>query len=265
MKIEKVGLIRMAGMRYRHTVKGIFLPLGFLGFVVSFGALFLGWCTYRFIHVSPSYEILFLIFVGTLTVYNLDHLSDLNADRVTNPLRYRFIMSNLGKVFLLTRVSVLLSFVLVVEVGVGKILFLFPVFLFGIFHNKLKGNTFFSASYITISWIVVVIIFPATINGKFWESLPMGCVVGTALFANAYACGLREGQAAHTTIPKVPILVAISGVILGLLFSRLKQLIAIPAVTAATLFLFEEDELFETMYLDGALLAASVFTLFVIH
>jgi len=104
-----------------------------------------------------------LAFCGTLVVYNVDRLRDLDRDRATAPARSAFVTRHGAGLALLTVAAGLLSAGFAVAAGPRALLVLAPIFGLGLLHRRLKHVTFAKSAYITAAWVGVAVGLPFAI------------------------------------------------------------------------------------------------------
>ena len=147
----------------------IFRILEFFAFtslIVAFLSLTLALCTISFLNLDINYNLLLLIFFGTLTIYNIDHLRGLGRDTISNPKRVIFIRNNLNSFYVLSAASFILSLLFLFRTGFKILPLLIIPFLLGIVHRRIKKLNLFSAIYITISWVIITTILPAYLGSR---------------------------------------------------------------------------------------------------
>lgn len=204
---------------------------------------------------------IFLIFSGTLFIYNLDHIIDIKPDRTTNPQRSRYIHKNKSGLILLTTISGIIAACIFYSCQIRDNLMLIPVFLFGIFHWKFKSRKLFSAFYITCSWLLVVVIFPLSNSFEFNINIAfLLLILGLTIMGNAlvFMADDMNTDKKNKTVYCSKLLV-----LAALLFSlispdNLKFLLFIPALTLLALFFYRQNEKYVLLYLDGALLLGGI-------
>ena len=68
--------------------------LAYTGTIAALFAVSISIFTFVFLGSAINYFLILLILCGTLVIYNLDHLKDINSDKSTNPKRVKFISEN---------------------------------------------------------------------------------------------------------------------------------------------------------------------------
>ena len=140
----------------------------------------------------PSFAVLGTAVSGTLVIYNIDRLRDLDRDLVTSPARSAFISRNIGAITLLTVVSAAVACACALSVGVRAIVLLIPALLLGLFHRRLKGFTFAKPAYITTAWVLVIVGLPAIVAPAD-HIVPVTAVLALSIAANVIASNVRDG------------------------------------------------------------------------
>ncbi|NIP30821.1 MAG: hypothetical protein GTO02_13210, partial [Candidatus Dadabacteria bacterium] len=181
--------------------------LAFLSIIVSATASLLALCTFTYLGSKIPYDIIALIFSGTLSIYNIDHLRGLKSDSGTNPLRTVFIRKYLLNIKIIIVISLIFSLFLGFKTGLLELYWLLPAIFLGLLHRRIKNNNLFSGIYITISWLIVTVIFPASIHGKLSQIFLPSLIIGTALFSNAYISSSKD-KPNHLHKAKISLIIA---------------------------------------------------------
>lgn len=211
-----------------------------------------------------------LAFCGTLVVYNLDRLRDLERDRTTAPLRSAFVSRHRSVLIGLTCVAALASAGLGVLLGARAIAALLPVLLLGLLHRRLKSIAYAKPFYIALAWVVVTVMLPAVLLDVRQRAAWVAGIFGLTILANVIACNLRDGEAASAALGAgVPLRLARLTAIAGLLTALLapdyaRPLVLVPLLTLGALLPFDPGERYGHLAVDGALLvgATGALTLF---
>ena len=232
--------------------------LAYTGTIAAMLALSLAIFTFLFLGTGINYILLVLIFCGTLVIYNLDHLKDIDSDKTTNPKRVNFILSNKLLIYFIIGVSVVLSLLAVYFLGTHLVPLIILPFLFGLMHRIIKNSPVFSAVYITLSWLMITVYLPAYITGKPKEIIFLSIIIGVLLFLNAYTSSLRQKYYAaayvrymmYLSLSLILLLIIIRGNYLGL--------IPLSFFTTMALTNYIDDENYEVIFLDGLQLSGAV-------
>ncbi len=204
---------------------------------------------------------------GTLVVYNVDRLRDVDRDRFTAPRRTAFVESHRSALLTLTAAGAVASGVLALAAGPKAIALLAPAGLAGLLHRRLKRFALAKPLYVVASWLLVVVGLPWVLAA---EPRHLGWVlaaVGAAVLANAIASNVRDHEAGAALIgPARALAIARLVAVLGTATAvfappPLRPLAAMPAVVFAVLVPFRATERYGLTVVDGALLAGALLTL----
>ena len=232
--------------------------LAYTGTIAALLATTLSIFTFLFLSTAINYLLLILIFTGTLTIYNIDHLRDLNYDQATNPLRANFIRSNKTIIYLIAGLSIFTSIISLYFIGFNIIPILLIPFLLGLLHRRLKGNPLFSAIYVTIAWLIVTIYLPSYLADKLNHILLLSLIIGIILFSNAYTASIRQKFYAFKHARYLIYLSILALIIILVLRGNYTGIIPLAFFTTIALLNFRNDENYEIIYFDGLQLSGSV-------
>jgi 4-hydroxybenzoate polyprenyltransferase len=205
-----------------------------------------------------------LAFAGTLVVYNVDRLRDLDADRATAPDRSAFVARHGGGLALLTIAAALASLGFALAAGPRAFAVLVPILGLGLLHRRLKHLGFGKPAYLATAWIGVVVGVPALIDPAATHVAWTLGITGPALFANAVASNIRNVEVAASRFgPRPAQGVARACAVLGVVVAATapvpaRSLLAVPAATLLALLLFRPGERYGLLIVDGALLAGAI-------
>jgi 4-hydroxybenzoate polyprenyltransferase len=218
-----------------------------------------------------------LAFAGTLVIYNLDRLRDLERDRGITPERARFVAANrrglLGLVVGAGAACLPLLTELVGRVGLAPVLWLAPALLLGLLHRRIKQVPLLKPLYITTAWLLVVVALPALASGAPHaleaprELAWVAAILALAIFANAIASNVRDGEAGAARYgPRLALraarVLAGLGCVAGVFApAAARPLAAVPLATLASLVSFRASERYGLLVVDGALLAGGAVAL----
>jgi hypothetical protein len=201
---------------------------------------------------------------GTVFVYDVDRLRDLPRDLETAPERSAFVARNYGALRVLAVGAGIVSLGLALSLDSRAWVLLVPALSLGLLHRRIKGFAWGKSSYITAAWLLVVVGLPA-ISGTGAEGIGwVTMILAGALFANAIASNVRDGEAAvaHLGVGRaltVARAAAALGVVLAVVApSGARGLAAIPAATLASLVVFRSEERYGLVVVDGALLVGGL-------
>jgi hypothetical protein len=205
-----------------------------------------------------------LAFTGTLVVYNVDRLRDLERDRKTSPRRTAFVAAHAGSLSLLVVASGLAAAVLALLAGPRAWLLLLPVAGLGLLHRRVKHLTYVKSAYITAAWVGIAAGLPVAVAPQArnlgWVTATLAC----AVFANAAASNVRDDEVAAARLGAGPVLaaarlVAAIGIALGLAGpAAVRPLAAVPLAMLLVLLPFRQSERYGLVAVDGALLVGAL-------
>jgi len=240
-----------------------------------------------------SWRVLGLVFAGTLAVYNLDRLRDLDRDRVHSPLRSAFIARRQRWLNALVVMAAAAAVACGIPAGPGVVFPALALLALGVTHRRLKRFRTAKPVYLAGAWTMMVVglpvvasPWPLSLARVAWAA----GLVSTALLANAMAAGIRPGAPLHVgaspggSLPvggapawwssPVAVLRALPREAKLLLGSRacaalaalaslfapagVRSLGVIPLVLLCALLVFRADERFRLVFLDGSLLAGAL-------
>lgn len=197
---------------------------------------------------------------GTLVVYNVDRLRDIDRDRRTSPVRSHFIFRHQAGLIGLTTTAAVTSALLAVSAGAQAALTLAPVLLIGLLHRRLKKFASAKAAYVTAAWLCVVVGLPWVLDPHAASVGWVAAILASSVGANAIASNLRDFEAGVERYGEVVALRAaraIAGLGVGLCAlapDPVGSLLAVPLFTLIALALFQSTERFGLFVVDGALL-----------
>jgi len=234
--------------------------LAFSSFWLAAAAAALVAATSRALGGQADAALLGLAFTGTLVIYNVDRLRDLESDRETTPARSAFVERHGALLIVTTVCAGLLASVLAVLAGPRVILLLIPALLLGLAHRRLKGFGAAKPLYIVGAWLLVVVGLPWAVldaaSGAPWCT----AILGPAILANAIASNLRDHEAcAATPGPARALWIARATALTGVIIAAFspeagRTLLAVPAAVGLTLIRFRASERYGLVVVDGALL-----------
>lgn len=197
---------------------------------------------------------------GTLVVYNVDRLRDVERDRLTSPVRSSFIHRHQAGLLGLTAAAAVTSALLTLSAGTEAALALAPVLLIGLLHRRLKRFAAVKSAYVTASWLCVVVGLPWVLDPRAAHVGWVAAILAASVGANAIASNLRDFEAGverHGEVVALRVARAIAG--LGVALCVLApepagSLLAVPLLTLIALARFQSTERFGLFIVDGALL-----------
>jgi len=214
--------------------------------------------------IEPQLAAVGLAFSGTLVVYNVDRLRDLDRDRATTPRRSAFVEAHGGSLALLALLAGALAAGFALAAGPRACLVIAPVLALGLLHRRIKHLTFGKSAYLTASWVAVVAVVPAAIDASARDVAWVVAIVACAIFANAVASSVRDREVAAARFGAAPLLhaarsIAAGGVGIGLAApAGVRPLLLVALTTLLVLIPFRDSERYGLVGVDGALLAGAV-------
>jgi hypothetical protein len=243
----------------------IIATLAYTGIIAATLAASLTLLTFTFLNTGVNSILLTLIFFGTLTIYNIDHLRDLNYDESTNPQRVKFIKYNKFLIYFIITLSFMICIVSVFKIDFKIIPILVIPFVLGLLHKRLKSNSIFSAIYITLSWLIVTVFLPAYIANKTSHLLWISLVIGILLLCNAYTSSLDQKISLTKHIRFIVVLSLVPLIMILILKSKYIGLIPLSIFTTISLLNYNDNENYEQFYLDGLQLAGTVISILILN
>ena len=217
------------------------------------------WASSLAMGAPPGASTLGVAFTGTLLVYNVDRLRDLERDRSTTPERSAFVSRHFTTLCGVAVVAGLAALGFGISLGGRAALVLAPVLVLGLAHRRLKRFAWVKSGYIAAAWVLVVTGLPAAVGTEVEHVTPIGAVLAAALYANAVASNVRDSEAASQHLGagralRVARGIAAVGVTLALLApASVKPLVAIPLATLGALAGFRAEERYGLLVVDGSL------------
>jgi 4-hydroxybenzoate polyprenyltransferase len=221
----------------------------------------------RALGADPAAATLALAAAGTLFVYNVDRLRDVERDRATSPRRTAFIERWRTGLLGLAAASAVAAAALALRAGPRMIFALAPIAVIGLAHRRLKRFAWWKPFYVSGAWTAVVVGLPA-VTAERTRDLPwVIAIVSATIAANVIASNLRDREAPAARFgARVPMRIALG---LALAANALalaapagaRTLAPIPLATLASLAAFRPSELYGGIVVDGALLAGALASL----
>ena len=218
--------------------------------------------------LPPAPFVIALVMSGTLVVYNIDRLRDLEQDRRRAPLRSAFVEGHQRRLGLLTVLAALVSGISALELPPAAVGLCTGVLALGLLHRRLKHIRGIKTLYLTVAWLAVVLGLPllgtstppgpASVGGTF-------AIIGSAILANLLASNLdrrkadeSRGHGVNRSRLGFAIVVAGLGVGSALVAPEaLQSLVLIPLAELLVLCRFREGEHYDLVVIDGALFAGA--------
>jgi hypothetical protein len=223
------------------------------------------------IGVAPSRGATGLAVCGTLVVYHVDRLRDLERDRATTPLRSAFVARHREALLAVSGAAALACALLALRAGPRAFAVLAPVLALGLLHRRLKRFALGKPVYITAAWVAVVVGLPAALGDAPRHVAWAAALLAATILANAIASNVRDDEAAAAALgPDVPLRIArgcaVAGLGLALLApAPVRALLPIPLATLAALLAFHPGERYGHVTVDGALLLGALGSLAILR
>jgi len=135
-----------------------------------------------------------LAFLGTLVVYNVDRLRDVERDLESKPDRSAFVQARSGLLAALAAAAFTAAATLALLAGPGTQLICGSVLAVGLLHRRLKRAPVVKSLYVTTAWVAVVVGLPALAGGDLEAARWTAAVFAAAVGANVVASDLRDAS-----------------------------------------------------------------------
>ncbi len=234
---------------------------------VALAAVALAAAASRAMQVTPPPGVLGLALCGTLVVYTLDRLRDLDRDRRTAPERSAFVERHRRGLAALAAAAGAGALALGLAAGARVVALAAVVAAFGLAHRRLKALWWAKPAYLTLAWTAVAVGLPAAAHPRAQHVLPVAGVIGLVVLSNVVLSNLRdrEGGAARLGPRRARALAAavlVPAATLALAGPPpLAPLLALPLAMAAAVAGFRPTERYGAFAVDGALLLGALVAL----
>ena len=241
--------------------------LAYSGIWTGAAAGALAWATVRAFSAEASLPrsglVCLLAAAGTVVVYSVDRLRDVERDSATSPSRSAFVsghrraMKAVAAIAFVTCLAVATSLPLSVWGLCGGVLVL------GLLHRRLKANPTRALTYVSLSWVAIVVGLPALIVGPGLRATTLAVSaigIGLAIAANAIASDLRGRSFDATAAIRLRTArrCALASWAICLAVPSVRPLALIGAGTWLSLVCFRPDERYGLLVLDGALMLGAI-------
>jgi hypothetical protein len=224
----------------------------FSGAWVALAAASLTAASFRVFGAAPQPPVVALAFLGTLAVYAIDRLRDLDRDRATAPLRSAFVARHRRGLTAIAFAAGIASVVCAASAGPRAIAISGVVLTIGLLHRRLKRLSMGKPIYLVFAWLAVVVALPAAIVPSAANAGFAALVLAPALFANV-AASRSLGVARALALLGIALACAAP--------SSVRPLGAVALATGVALLRFRRTEHYGLGILDGALTAGALATL----
>ena len=209
----------------------------------------------------PAPAVLVLAVAGTLVVYTIDRLRDVERDRATAPERSAFVSRHRRWLEIQTALAGAMAMAAAWAAGWRVVALSTGVAALGLFHRRLKRFAWAKPAYLTAAWTAVCAGFPAAHAGTWQGLAPVAIAVGATLQANVALSNLRDDEALAARLGRRRVLalaaffllVALAAAWLGGPATR--PLAALPLAGIVPVLFFRPSERFGAIVVDGALVA----------
>ena len=159
----------------------------FSGLWVAAAAAALTAASFHALSAAPQVSVVALAFLGTLAVYTVDRLRDLERDGRTAPLRSAFVVRHRGTLQTLSVVSGAVAVLCALRAGPPAIAIAAGVLLVGLFHRRLKRWSLLQPIYVVCAWLAVTVGLPAATTPGAAHAGWIATLLAPALLANVAA------------------------------------------------------------------------------
>lgn len=208
---------------------------------------------------------------GTLFVYGVDRLRDLERDRATSPRRTAFVERHRNAIALGAAGGGLAGLAATLAAGPGVWLVAAVVAPLGLLHRRLKRFAFFKPAYLSTAWVLTTVGLPA-VTAAPPVPAQLGWAValmGGAILANVIASNVRDREAGAARLGPERALriargIALLATALGVAApDPVRALALVPFATLAALAGFRPEERYGLVVVDGALVVGAAAALVV--
>ncbi len=202
---------------------------------------------------------LFLAGAGTVVVYTIDRLRDVDRDASTAPGRSAFIAKHRKALLWQTALAGAAALGASALVPPGVLGVAAAVAVLGLFHRRLKRFVWVKPAYLTLAWTAVCVGFPAVSAKAGAGVLPAALVVGATLQANVALSNLRDNEGLARRLGRRRVLYLASAFLalaIGVAWTggpALLPLIALPIAALPTVAFYRPGERYGGLVVDGAL------------
>lgn len=213
-------------------------------------------------------SVIVLAISGTLVVYNIDRLRDLEYDRPHAPRRSAFIDRHRKRLGLLIILAAMVSGICALQLAPAAWGLCAGVLALGLMHLRLKHIRGIKTLYLTLAWLAVVLGLPLLGSGStaaapslYWIILIMGCAIASNLLASDFARRIPdESRRRIDDRSRIGSAIVIAGLGVGTALvgpDALRSLVFIPLAELLLLCRFREGEHYALVVIDGALFAGA--------
>jgi 4-hydroxybenzoate polyprenyltransferase len=222
----------------------------------------------------PDAAVVTLAATGTLVVYNVDRLRDVERDRLLAPLRSQFVAENRKPLVALSSIAALASLASAAVLPTSTAVLCGAVLALGLLHRRLKRVRGIKTLYLTGSWLSVTVGLPvlaAPTNARpdfetlYWVGLVVGCAIVSNLMASNLDRRRANESAGHANARRrLNPAIAVAGLGLGVALvapEALRGFALIPGAEFLALSRYRARERYTAVVLDGALFVGACGTI----
>jgi 4-hydroxybenzoate polyprenyltransferase len=218
------------------------------------------------LEIALPVEAAALGFSGTLLVYGVDRLRDVERDRETTPARTAFVERHRRALIALCALAAIGSATAALKLPPTVWLVCGIAGLPGLMHRRLKHVPIAKTAYVTFAWLVVCVGVPVEAGGASPSAaMPTAAVLGLALAGNLMASNLRDRESGAALVSSqtalLTALATCAGGVLAALALDLALLAPIPllqlAAVAGLAAQPHDLERYGLVVVDGALLVGA--------
>jgi hypothetical protein len=213
----------------------------------------------RSLGLEPAPGLLCLAFGGTLVVYVLDRLRDLERDRARAPLRAAFVEGHRSAMIGLAAAGGTLAAACALGLRPAALILTAAVAALGFAHRRLKGWLLVKPAYLTFAWTAVPVGIPAANDPAAEHVGAVAFVVATTVLANVALSNLRDGeglagQLGQTRTIGLATVLLVAGALAALMAAPpVRPLLAVPIAMGIAVAGFRPSERYGAAVVDGAL------------
>jgi 4-hydroxybenzoate polyprenyltransferase len=202
---------------------------------------------------------------GTLVVYNIDRLRDVDRDRQTAPLRSRFVSRNRQRLQLLTLAAAIGGAASAALVPRTALWLCGAVLAIGLLHRRLKRFEIWKRIYVTVAWVAVTAGLPAVGSSGSSATGWLLAIYTAVIASNLAATALRGADRAEVSSTRrlLPTrAIAVFAAILAMVGPPgTRPLLWLPLAQLAGLAAFRPSERYSLVVLDGSLAIGALVSL----
>jgi hypothetical protein len=214
--------------------------------------------------LPPAPPVMGLAFCGTLVVYSVDRLRDLDRDALTAPLRSAFVVRHRRGLEVQAATALGVAGVCAWQAGPAVVSVAAGVALFGFFHRRLKGSLLAKPLYLTLSWTAVGVALPAVHGSNARHALWVAAIVALVVQSNVVLSNLRDREGvAHRLGTRRALWIAAGLLVPALALALIgpasvQPLVWLPLSMVPAVACYRPSERYGAGIVDGALLVGAL-------